>query len=213
MGGGVAMNTAGSPLLEKNQIFSNSSDFGPGGGIWIVNTSPLLIQNLIFRNTAQFGGGIYIYSPSTSYQAIFVNNTFAGNVGNGQGLPGDGSAMYVVGYDEHVEYFNNIFASSAGRESFFCAPAGALPPLTDNDGFSTSGNGFGGNCLGVAGTNGNISTDPQFVKPASNHYQLKKTSPDINTGDNSAPDLPAKDLRGKPRIVGGNVDMGVYEFQ
>ncbi len=213
MGGGIALNSAGSPLIENNQIFSNSANYGPGGGIWIVNTSPLLIQNLIFRNSAQFGGGVYIYSPSASYQAIFVNNTFVENVGNGQGLPGDGSAAYVVGYDDNVEFFNNIFASSLGRESFFCAPAGVLPPMMDNDGFSSSGNGFGGTCSGVAGTNGNISTDPQFVKPASNKYQLKSTSPAINSGDNSAPYLPAKDLRGKPRIVGETVDMGVYEFQ
>jgi hypothetical protein len=213
MGGGLAMNAAGSPFLEDNQIFSNSADFGPGGAIWIVNTSPTLIQNLIFDNTAQFGGGIYIYLPSPNYQAIFVNNTFAGNVGNGQGLPGDGSAVYAVGYDDNLEFFNNIFASSVGRESFFCAPAGVLPTLTANDGFSSSGNGFGGNCAGIAGTNGNISADPQFVKPARNLYQLKSTSPVINAGDNSAPDLPTKDLKGKPRIVGGVVDMGAYEFQ
>jgi hypothetical protein len=119
----------------------------------------------------------------------------------------------VVGYDDNVEFFNNIFASSLGRESFFCAPAGVLPPMMDNDGFSSSGNGFGGTCSGVAGANGNISTDPQFVKPAANKYQLKSTSPAINSGDNSAPYLPAKDLRGKPRIVGETVDMGVYEFQ
>ena len=213
MGAGIAMNTAGSPLLENNQIFSNSAEFGPGGAIWSVNSAPTLIQNLIFANTAQFGGGIYIYLPSTSYQAIFVNNTFAGNVGNGQGLPGDGSAVYAVGFDEHLKFFNNIFASSSGRESFFCSPAGALPPMTDNDGFSSSGNGFGGSCSGIAGTNGNISADPEFMKPASNHYQLKSTSPAINAGDNSAPNLPPKDLRGKLRIVNGIVDMGAYEFQ
>jgi parallel beta helix pectate lyase-like protein len=212
-GGGIALNSAGSPLLENNEIFSNAADYGPGGGIWIIDTSAWLIQNLIYNNTAQFGGGVYIDLSSTSYQAIFVNNTFAGNVGNGQGLPGDGSAVYAVGYDNYLEFFNNIFASSAGRESFFCAPAGALPAMTANDGFSSSGNGFGGDCAGLAGTNGNISADPQFVKPTRNNYQLKSTSPVINAGDLSAPDLPTKDLRGKPRIVDGGLDMGVYEFQ
>jgi len=212
-GGGIALNSAGGPLLENNEIFSNAADYGPGGGIWIIDTSAFLIQNLIYGNTAQFGGGVYIDLSSTSYQVTFVNDTFAQNVGNGAELPGDGSAVYAVGYDNNLEFSNNIFASSAGRESFFCAPAGVLPELTANDGFDTSGNGFGGDCAGLTGTNGNISADPQFVKPARNNYQLKSTSPVINAGDNSAPGLPKKDLRGKPRIVGGVIDMGVYEFQ
>jgi len=212
-GGGIALNSAGSPLLQNNEIFANAADFGAGGGIWIIDTSASLIEDLIYGNTGQIGGGVYIDLSSTSYQATFVNNTFAQNVGNGGGLPGDGSAVYAIGYNNNLEFFNNIFASSAGRESFFCAPAGVLPALTANDGFSSSGNGFGGDCAGLAGTNGNISADPQFLKPARNNYQLKSTSPVINAGDNSAPGLPPKDLRGKPRVVGSAVDMGVYEFQ
>jgi hypothetical protein len=212
-GGGMALNSAGSPLLENNEIFSNAADFGPGGGIWILYSTPLIIQNLIFSNTAQFGGGVYIDSASTTSRALFVNNTFAENVGNGEGLPGDGSAVYVVGYDNEVEFFNNIFASASGRESFFCAPAGALPVLIANDGFDSGGSSFAGDCANVAGANGNISADPQFVRPSRNNFQLKSTSPAINGGDSSAPDLPAKDLRGKPRIVDGMVGMGVYEFQ
>lgn len=212
LGGGIALKNAGSPFLENNLIFFNQANFGPGGGIWSVNSTPSIIQNLFVSNTAQFGGGVYLDSRSTTSSAIFVNNTFAENVGNGVGLPGDGSAVYVVGYDDQVEFFNNIFASSAGRESFFCAPAGVLPALTDNDGFNSSGNGFGGDCANAAGTNGNISADPEF-DPSISNFQLKPTSPAINAGDPIAPELPLKDLRGKPRIVGGKIDMGVYEFQ
>jgi hypothetical protein len=220
LGGGVALNMAGSPILANNLIFSNATDSGPGGGVWIVDSSPSLIQNLIFRNNAFFGGGLYIFLSSTSFHATFVNNTFAENVGdNGEIIPGDGSAVYAVGFDEHVQFFNNIFASSAGRESFFCSPAGALPGLTANDGFSSSGAGFGGVCSGVGGTNGNISSDPQFVKAPSNNYQLKATSPAVDAGDDAAPQLPVKDLKNKPRIVDGNadgnavVDLGAYERQ
>lgn len=212
-GGGIALYNAGSPFLENNVISSNQANFGPGGAIWSVNSTPLIVQNLVFANTAQFGGGVYLDSQSTTSSAIFVNNTFAENVGNGVGLPGDGSAVYVVGYDNEVAFFNNIFASSAGRESFFCAPAGVLPALTDNDGFDSLGNGFGGDCANTAGTNGNIATDPQFIAPSHRNFQLESTSPAINVGDNAAPDLPLKDLRGKPRFVGGTIDMGAYEFQ
>lgn len=214
MGGGIALNSAGTPLIENNEIFSNTTVYGPGGAVWSIDTSPTIIQNLIYNNTAQFGGGVYIFLPSTNSQATFVNNTFAGNIGNsGVGIPGDGSAVYAVGYDENLQFFNNIFASSAGRESFFCAPAAALPSLTDNDAFNPSGNPFGGDCAALAGTSGNVSSNPQFLQPASNNYRLKTKSPLINAGDNNAPDLPAKDLAGKPRIANGTVDLGAYEHQ
>ncbi len=49
------------------------------------------------------------------------------------------------------------------------------------------------------------------------NFRLLAGSPGIDAGLNSAPDLPATDLDGLPRIVDGDgkfiVDMGAYEFQ
>jgi len=80
-----------------------------------------------------------------------------------------------------------------------------------NDAFNQSV-AYGDSCSGFGGANGNISADPMF-KNARSNYQLKAGSPAINTGSNSAPDLPAKDFSGHPRIVGGTIDLGAYEFQ
>jgi hypothetical protein len=219
-GGGVALNMAGSPLLMNNIIYSNTAEANlPGGGIWIVDSSPTLVQNLIFANTAYFGGGFYIDLSSTSFQATFTNNTFADNVSNNGVLPGDGSDAYIVGFADNQQFFNNIFTSSSGRESIYCAPAGALPAFTSNDGYSTSGLGFGGTCSGLSGSNGNISEDPRFVNPAARNYQLTATSPAIDAGDNAASQIPTKDILGHPRITDGDgngtatVDLGVYELQ
>jgi hypothetical protein len=54
--------------------------------------------------------------------------------------------------------------------------------------------------------------DPLFVDPANEDYHLQGTSPVINMGDNDAPAIPETDKDGNPRIVGGVVDMGAYEF-
>jgi len=69
---------------------------------------------------------------------------------------------------------------------------------------------------GWTGT-GNIDVDPLFVNPANGDFHLQGSSPCIDAGDNSAPDLPLTDIDGEARIIDGNgdsvsvVDMGADE--
>ena len=59
---------------------------------------------------------------------------------------------------------------------------------------------------------GNFVDQPGFVDRTAGNFQLQSNSPCINTGINaSAAD--ATDLGGNPRISGGTVDLGAYEFQ
>jgi len=59
---------------------------------------------------------------------------------------------------------------------------------------------------------GNITNAPLFVNLAGGNLRLQPSSPCINSGHN--PHAPAgPDFAGNVRIVGGTVDMGVYEFQ
>ena len=61
------------------------------------------------------------------------------------------------------------------------------------------------------GTNGCISTNPQFNAVAVNDYSLSSASPCINKGTNLPCMVCAGDLAGNSRIVRGFVDMGAYE--
>ncbi|MCK4358087.1 MAG: T9SS type A sorting domain-containing protein [Candidatus Cloacimonetes bacterium] len=62
---------------------------------------------------------------------------------------------------------------------------------------------------------GNIDEDPMFVDTLNNNYQLQEGSPCINAGtiDTTGLNLPEYDIAGNPRISGGRIDMGAYEWQ
>jgi predicted outer membrane repeat protein len=57
-----------------------------------------------------------------------------------------------------------------------------------------------------------IYQNPGFIDPANGDFHLSGISPCIDTGNNTATGIPETDLEGNPRIIGGTVDMGVYEF-
>jgi parallel beta-helix repeat protein len=219
-GGGISLFASGAVTIEDNIITGNSASgvfpAASGGGISMVNDSPaIIVQNLIYDNSADQGAGIYFLVPSGSQGPRLVNNTIADNT-----ITQQGSAVYAAGFDDHVQFFNNLMIGQRGQSALYCdgAYSSQPPAVTNSDAFSPRGMGFSGTCAQLATLNGNISADPKFIDNVSN-FELKPTSPAIDAGTNSVPHLPHKDLSRQPRIVDGDgngtaaIDMGAYEFQ
>ena len=59
---------------------------------------------------------------------------------------------------------------------------------------------------------GNITNEPAFVNQAGADYHPRIDSPCINAGSNAYV-FETDDLDGNPRIAGGTVDIGAYEYQ
>lgn len=210
-GGGIVLDAAGSPTIENNFVIGNSANQGSGGGIDIFNDSnALIVQNLFYGNIAYSGGAISLSMPSGSTGPVLVNNTIVGGP-----VVTNGAAVWAGGFDSQTLFYNNLLIGLTGQNAVYCdSTYSSVPPVfSNNDAYSASGTGMEGTCASEASENGNISADPLFVSMTRNNYRLKSTSPAINVGDNSAPDIPAKDLANQPRIVGGTIDIGAYEFQ
>jgi hypothetical protein len=212
-GGGISLFAAGTPTIMNNIISKNTVQTG-GGAISMVNQSDAaIVQNLIYNNTAPQGSGIYFLVPSGDRGPLLVNNTiFAGSGGT------QGTAVFAGGFDNQVQFYNNLLIGLSGQNAVYCdnSYSSTPPTFTANDAFSPGGTGLQGTCASQGTINGNISAIPDFVSKS--NFRLKGGSPAIDAGNNSAPDLPSKDLASNPRIINGNrgstaiVDMGAYEF-
>jgi hypothetical protein len=116
-------------------------------------------------------------------------------------------AFQVDGVTETLQVYNNIiWGNTAGSNGadVHLAGTGQRKEFVNND------------ASGLFGIwdlfTGNMDMAPVFADAANGDYHLTAGSPCVNAGTNSAPQLPATDLDGDPRIAGGRVDMGAYEF-
>jgi len=180
--------------IEGNVLAFNGGGASTDAAIRNVDSDPIIVNNAIAWNN---GHGIYneVSSPTITNNTISIN------------LNGTGIANLFA---SNPQISNNIVILN-GHHGIY-ADGSSSPINTYNDvwGNSISGPGWT-DYYGTAPGTGSISADPKFVSIFDAHLQCG--SPAINAGNNSAPNVPSYDLDGKPRPVGGIVDMGAYEKQ
>jgi len=175
-----------SSVLSGFTIRNGSASYG--GGIYCGSSSPTITNCTISGNSASNGGGgIYcdFSSPVITNCTISRNSAFE-----------DGGGIYC--FNSSPTIANNILWENSPQEIY-------LDSSSINITYSNIKGGWAGE--------GNINTDPLFVDTSTTNYRLQATSPCIDRGTNTAPNIPSTDKDGNPRIANGTVDMGAYEFQ
>ena len=195
--------------LADCSIVSNLAAYG-GGGCEFSSLARCRIQG----NTAiHVGGGTYygaaedcVFWGNTaydsgggSYNGALTNCTFCGNV------------AYTNGGGVFLEYINYLSLVNCILWSNTAASGpnyrlGYLNLLLTN---------FSYCCTTPLPTNGvgHTTNDPLAIAPGSGDFHLGPASPCIDAGQNLSSLSGSLDLDGRPRVMGGRVDMGAYEFR
>jgi len=205
MGGGLYSCTASNCLIANN----SSADLGGGA------CQGSLVNCRLFNNTAGIlnssssagGGGAYATSLT---DCLVVSNCVIGGI-----------TVSGVGCGFGCSLFNCTVVDNSVLSAFGMAGGvyngTVFNSIVYNNTASNYPNYYGGlhySCtipLPASGDN-NFTNAPLFVDPAGGDFHLGPNSPCINSGNNDQV-VGAYDLDGNPRIVGGTVDAGAYEYQ
>jgi hypothetical protein len=167
----------------RNSLISSNRANANGGGA----NGSALFNCLIANNSAQTGGGA---SSGTLNNCTIIGNTATGS---GGGVWGNGNwTNCILYYNAAPSGSNYLIPNASGPVAFCCTT-----PMP----------------LSGRGAAGNITNVPVFVDTNDwSNLRLQSNSACINDGNNAYTAL-LTDLDGNPRIFGGTVDIGAYEFQ
>jgi len=194
-GGGACNSTLTSCLLSNNfcwysgggaynSALTNCTLFGNSAGDGGGANLATLFNCLIISNSASQGGGA---DHSSLYNCTVTRNR-ASSLGSGGGVIGYVGPSLV--YNSIV--YSNLMFSSVSNYSYNVSFQNSCTWPLPSSGF------------------GNFTNAPLFVNDT-NDFHLQSNSPCINAGNNAYV-ASATDFDGYPRIIGGTVDAGAYEY-
>lgn len=240
-GGGIFCNNSNCSI--SNVAINDNIASGNGGGVFLNSSNTNIRNVSISKNMGARAGGMFIVWESVSVlcnllisqnsneglvifrgaSAKIINATIAENSGDGlyyEGFPNVINSTIVnnLGYGINspglgiMRLFNSIIWGNKAANEIYVASAGIYVNYSDIKGGETGIDAISG---WIKWQEGNIGENPKFSGVVAQSYQLTSTSPCINAGmqDTAGLGLPPTDLAGNPRIYGGWIDMGAYEYQ
>lgn len=185
-----------------NCVLSNNSCWYSGGGAY----NSTLTNCLLFGNSAGDGGGACL---ATLFNCLVISNSAS------QGGGADRSSLYNC----TVARNRATSTGSAGGVVGYVGPSAVFNSIVFSNvtvsGVSNYANSvtFQNSCTWPLPANGvgNFTNAPLFVNDT-NDFHLQSDSPCINAGNNAYVST-ITDSDGNPRILGGTVDAGAFEYQ
>jgi len=190
IGGGAYAGSAKKSILRDN----SASDTGGGGhGVSLTDCK-------IYNNKANFSGGTY----KGKLINCIIRNNYATNSCGGCS-EGDLVGCTIV---------NNTAETNAGGTKD-CTLKNCI--VINNS--STSGKqniaqstaSYSCSTDLTNGVNGNITSTPIFINTTAHNYHLRSDSPGVNQGSSILTNA-KKDLDGRSRVIGSEIDIGCYEL-
>jgi len=223
-GGGMYNKNSSSPTLtnctfNENLALSRSPFQSKGGGMYNYKSNPNLINCNFNRNSSHRNGG-------GMFNCGYSGPTFTNCIFNGNSSDYQGGGIYITFSSPTLTNctFSDNSADYQGGGIFIerdcylrltnCIMWQDTPQEVYDHFINTLDITYSNIQDGWLGLGNNIDVDPCFVDAGIGDYHLQEGSPCINTGDpNYIAEPNETDLDGRPRIIGGRIDMGAYEFQ
>jgi hypothetical protein len=197
------------PVIMNNTFKENLAYHG--GGLDCEGSNPLIQNCIFFKNNVEWiyeaaGGAI---SCRSNAQPVIVNCTLWWNNGyeRGGGIFCTDSSDAVV--SNSILWLNADYSIWLGSqdEPSSLTISHSVVWLGKTTVHAEPG------CTLIYDENTIIEDDPLYFNEDNGDFHLTYRSPCRNSGDNAALYLPTVDFDGNPRIAGGIVDMGAFEFQ
>lgn len=215
--GGGMYNASSNPMLINVTFRGNYAKF-EGGGMCNTGSNPTLINVLFSGNaTGQRGGGMYNSSSSPNLINVTFSSNYSGAYGGAMFSRNSSNPVLTNCIIWHNMAVVDWWTAENTNELYnYQAVPSFSHSIVKGSGGSSSWNSYFGTDEG-----NNIDVNPLFVSlPAgfsnsgstSGDYRLQEGSPAIDAGSNAVVTV-TTDLDGNPRIDGGIVDMGAYEYQ
>ncbi len=182
-GGGAYQSTLGTCVLRGNS------------GAWGGGASGCTLNNCLVTGNLAYNSNWEATAASLGGGTVFGNANNCTIVGNSVRKPPRSSSTYQGGGTCFTVLSNCIIYFNSGSAT----PNWSAGALTDC-------------CTTPDAGPGNITNAPLFVDQTNGNLRLQANSPCINAGNNAAV-VGGTDLDDNPRIRGGTVDIGAYEFQ
>jgi PKD repeat protein len=202
-----------------NCVFTKNAAYLGGGAHGSALTTCRLTGNLADGGGGAYGGALNNCRLTDNIGSYYGGGAMAGTLNNCT-LTGN-AAVYAGGGGAYSSALNNCTLTGNSAAHY---GGGALESTLYNcivyyNSATYDGANYQGGTLSYCCTTplpwgaGNLANKPSFVNTNGwSDLRLQSNSPCINAGTNLT-DVASTDLDGRPRIKGGRVDIGAYEYQ